>query len=161
MKDRDNKSDYATIDIIARADDASKIQRIIERFELAVVDRNTITRAAQRNINRENENEKIKKSKEDLLLDEILSTSEKGETGTSNPYYAKTEKSPLSERNYGKENQSAEGTVRRQQKPSVRKKLQGYAEKAGNGRNLEKNILDKGRKTIPALKKQRNTGRER
>lgn len=45
LKDRDNKSDYATIDIIARADDASKIQRIIERFELAVVDRNTITRA--------------------------------------------------------------------------------------------------------------------
>ena len=161
LKDRDNKSDYATIDIIARADDASKIQRIIERFELAVVDRNTITRAAQRNINRENENEKIKKSKEDLLLDEILSTSGKGETDTSNPYYAKTEKSPLSERNYGKENQSAEGTVRRQQKPSVRKKLQGYAEKAGNGRNLEKNAPDKGRKTIPALRKQRNTGRER
>ena len=68
LKDRDNKSDYATIDIIARADDASKIQRIIERFELAVVDRNTITRAAQRNINRENENEKIKKSKELSLI---------------------------------------------------------------------------------------------
>ena len=34
LKDKDNGSPEAAVDIIARAEDASKIQRIVERFEL-------------------------------------------------------------------------------------------------------------------------------
>ena len=39
LKDRKNKDQNAAVDVIARAEDASKIQRITERFKLATVDR--------------------------------------------------------------------------------------------------------------------------
>ena len=38
LKDKNDKSDTAVVDVIARAEDASKIQRITERFQLATVD---------------------------------------------------------------------------------------------------------------------------
>ena len=39
LRDKNTKSDTATIDIIARAEDAAKIQRISDRFELGKVDK--------------------------------------------------------------------------------------------------------------------------
>lgn len=42
LRDKNNKDKNAFVDIIARADDASKIQRIIDRFDLATVDKGTI-----------------------------------------------------------------------------------------------------------------------
>ena len=39
LKDRKNTDPNAAVDVIARAEDASKIQRIIERFKLATVNR--------------------------------------------------------------------------------------------------------------------------
>ena len=39
LKDKSNKDQNAAVDVIARAEDASKIQRITERFKLATVDR--------------------------------------------------------------------------------------------------------------------------
>lgn len=42
LKDKNNKSDTAVVDVIARAEDASKIQRITERFQLATVDTATV-----------------------------------------------------------------------------------------------------------------------
>ena len=142
LKDRENKSDYATVDIIARADDAAKIQRIMDRFDFTVTRDNTITGIAKEHV--------PEKSREDVILDEVLSIP-KEEKDASNPFSARTEKSPLSEQNYERE-KSAEGTVRRQNKPSVKKKLQGYAEK-----NSKKESITG--KTLPT--KQRNTGKER
>ena len=42
LKDKDNKSDFATVDVIARAEDAAKIQRIMDRFELAKIDKASV-----------------------------------------------------------------------------------------------------------------------
>ena len=42
LKDKNDKSDNAVVDVIARAEDASKIQRITERFQLATVDTATV-----------------------------------------------------------------------------------------------------------------------
>ena len=42
LKDKNDKSDTAVVDVIARAEDASKIQRITERFQLATVDTATV-----------------------------------------------------------------------------------------------------------------------
>lgn len=142
LKDRENKSDYATVDIIARADDAAKIQRIMDRFDFTVTRDNTITGAAKEHV--------PEKSREDAILDEVLSVP-KEEKEASNPFSARTEKSPLFEQRYERE-KSAEGTVRRQNKPSVKKKLQGDAEK-----NSKKESI--AGKTLPT--KQRNTGKER
>ena len=42
LKDKNDKSDTAVVDVFARAEDASKIQRITERFQLATVDTATV-----------------------------------------------------------------------------------------------------------------------
>lgn len=39
LRDKNTKGENAPVDIIARAEDASKIQRIVERFELGKVDK--------------------------------------------------------------------------------------------------------------------------
>ena len=42
LRDKNTKGENAPVDIIARAEDASKIQRIVERFELGKVDKASI-----------------------------------------------------------------------------------------------------------------------
>jgi len=42
LKDKNNTSEKAMVDVIARAEDASKIQRITERFKLATIDTATV-----------------------------------------------------------------------------------------------------------------------
>ena len=42
LRDRNNNYENAPVDIIARAEDASKIQRIVDRFELGKVDKASI-----------------------------------------------------------------------------------------------------------------------
>jgi len=48
LKDRKNTDPNAAVDIIARAEDASKIQRITERFKLATVNRADVSLDVQR-----------------------------------------------------------------------------------------------------------------
>lgn len=48
LKDKYNKDGNVPIDIIARAEDASKIQRIFDRFELGNVDKGSIVANAER-----------------------------------------------------------------------------------------------------------------
>ena len=50
LRDKNNKDKNAFVDIIARADDASKIQRIIDRFDLATVDKGTIVSQSEKAI---------------------------------------------------------------------------------------------------------------
>ena len=48
LKDKSNKDPTAAVDVIARAEDASKIQRITERFRLATVNRADVSLDVQR-----------------------------------------------------------------------------------------------------------------
>ena len=48
LKDRNNKDPNAAVDVIARAEDASKIQRITERFKLTTVRREDVSIDVQR-----------------------------------------------------------------------------------------------------------------
>ena len=48
LKDKSNKDPTAAVDVIARAEDASKIQRITERFRLATVNRADVSLDIQR-----------------------------------------------------------------------------------------------------------------
>ena len=48
LKDKSNKDPNAAVDVIARAEDASKIQRITERFRLATVNRADVSLDIQR-----------------------------------------------------------------------------------------------------------------
>lgn len=126
LKDKDNQSDFAEADVIARAEDAAKIQRIMERFELASVDKASVVSEVTKEIEAKNAKGK---DKADLILDEVLTKPDGKESGL-NPNMAKTEKSPLSEQNLKKENRFEEGG--KQQKPSVRKQLESYKEENAN-----------------------------
>lgn len=52
LRDKNTKSDTAMVDIIARAEDAAKIQRISDRFELGKVDKASIVSEAEKEAER-------------------------------------------------------------------------------------------------------------
>ncbi len=75
LRDKSNKDKNAEVDIIARAEDASKIQRIVERFELGTVDKAEIVTQAEKNIEkrRSDENEPTAPNENtDEILDAIF-----------------------------------------------------------------------------------------
>ena len=103
LRDKNNKSPTATVDIIARAEDSAKIQRIIERFDLTKADKATVIGNVERDMK------------------------ERMEQAKSNPTTARTDRSPQSEKNLQNPSLSAkEGSSSPDRKPSVREKLNGY-----------------------------------
>lgn len=61
LRDKNTKGDNVPIDIIARAEDASKIQRIVERFELGKVDKAAIVTESQKAVEKRDALEKDKR----------------------------------------------------------------------------------------------------
>ena len=105
------KSVDGMVDIMVRAEDASKINRIVDRFNLAK-----------------------------RLVDDILSKPiSKEENEMSNPKVAKTEKSPLSEPTSNNKNKSDKGT--KSEKPSVREEIKSIKEEQKKERDLDKSEL--------------------
>lgn len=116
------------VDVMVRAEDASKINRIVERFKLATVDTASI----------KHEIEKTKAEKEsappppeqamsedDKLLDDMLGApTKKEENAAPSPFAPGTEKSPPSAPTSKKPDKAAEGTSKgMERKPSVREEL--------------------------------------
>lgn len=119
LKDRSNHSDTATVDIIARAEDAAKIQRIMERFELATVDRGQVMTS----IEKTREKATIK-DRATALVEEILKDESDKKPELLNPGKAGKEKDRPSVRNSDGRERFKDDT----KKPSVRVKLQKYRE---------------------------------
>ena len=136
LRNKDDKSDSASVDIIARADDAPQIDRIINRFNLASVDKDAVVSEVKKDI----EARKVKeagngeKSYADVILEKALKKPEREEEKDVNPSLARTEKSPLSEQNSMNENRSGEGICDQIKKPSVKDKLNEYKKKSEKSR---------------------------
>ena len=118
LRDRNNQDPTAAVDVIARADDASKIQRITERFRLTTVSHATVVGQTAR--------------EKDALFPKAEPQNDRPE----NPFQARTGRGPLSAPDSRRESRSngptSTGTTR--DRPSVRKKLEGYrraAERTG------------------------------
>ena len=121
LKDRKNTDPNAAVDVIARAEDASKIQRITERFKLATVNRADVTMDIQRD--------------KDIMF-------------PSNPSLAKTERDHLSLPSSTQASPS-NGFPGKTERPSVREKLNVYKaeiarEKTDKARDLAKDMVSKG-----------------
>ena len=90
------------IDIIARAEDASKIQSIVERFELGKVDKAAIVTESQKAVEKR---EALEKGQADQTKNEIITEEavrkpiQKEWASQSNPTVAKTDKNPPSRQN--------------------------------------------------------------
>lgn len=133
LTDRQNKDPNAEVDVIARAEDASKINRIKERFDLAAVDTASIVNEAEKSKETktapaEPEMATPEKAEKDKLLDELMGKPIQKEESAPNPSVAKTEKSPLSEPTSEQRGNTAEGITKRADKPSVRGELRQIRE---------------------------------
>ena len=134
LTDRQNKDPNAEVDVIARAEDASKINRIKERFDLAAVDTASIVNEAEKSKETkaappEPEVATPEKAQKDKLLDELMGKPIQKEENAPNPSVAKTEKSPLSEPTSEQPKKSAEGaTMTKAEKPSVKEELRKIRE---------------------------------
>lgn len=149
LKDKDNPSDFATVDVIARAEDASKIQRIMERFELASVDKASVVSGVRKDIQmrKAKENDIPIKSDEERILDDLQIKPMQKEANEVNPHTAKTEKSPLSEQN-SKQGNRFEGISKQPDKISVREKLNGYKAAVEKSKEVVKNEPEKDKSTF-------------
>lgn len=139
LADRGNKDPNAEVDVIARAEDASKINRIVERFNLASVDTASIVTEVEKS--RDTKGVDVKdgqpepdigvqeKAEKDRLLDALMGKPVQKEENALNPSVAKTEKSPLSEPTSEQPKKSAEGaSMTKTEKPSVKEELRKIKE---------------------------------
>ena len=129
LRDKNTKDENAPVDIIARAEDASKIQRIVDRFELGgKVDKGSIISEVEKDVadREETANEKPTKSRGEIIVEEALGKANQKEGNTQeNPSAAKTDKSPPSERNSKEGGSHTDKGVAKpaKKKPSVREKM--------------------------------------
>ena len=140
------KSLDGMVDIMVRAEDASKINRIVDRFNLATVDTASIKSEIQKSKDSKDKGVVIK-SVEERIVDNILSKPiSREENDMSNPQVAKTEKNPPSEPILNNKNKSDKGT--KSEKPSVREEIKSIKEEQKKERDLDKSEL-KNEKTQP------------
>lgn len=131
LKDRD--ANDGITDIMVRAEDASKINRIFERFKLATVDmaavKTEITKAKEKkNDIPEPERVSAEKSPEERFVDELMQkpVPNREEGQTQNPTEGRVTKSRQSEPTSPPKGSSARGSSEpeRSQRPSVKKELE-------------------------------------
>lgn len=129
LKEKNNTSGIC--EIMVRAEDAAKISRIVDKFELATIDTKAIKAAIM--AQRENKDIPVLTEKEhDELVSKLMED--------KNPKVARTEKSDnLSEHTYKKQNVAKDSLTER---PSVRKQL----EEIKKERSSTTNTKDKSKK---------------
>ena len=133
------KSVDSMVDIMVRAEDASKINRIVDRFNLSTYDKASIKSEIQKTKDSKDKGVVIK-SVEERLVDDILSKPiNKEENEMSNPQLAKTEKNPPLEPTLNNKNKLDKGT--KSDKPSVREKIKSIKEEQKKERDLDKSEL--------------------
>ncbi len=162
LRDKNTKGDNVPVDIIARAEDASKIQRIVERFELGKVDKAAIvTEAEKAKANREAKQlDKPQKSKNEIITEEAVEKPKQKEGNSqSNPHIAKTEKDPLSRQNLEQDDmQSDKGVVKSpEKKPSVKEKLDRYKAQARKQKEAERSTVNEIKDTSKSKQKNGQT----
>ena len=102
LTDRQNKDPNAEVDVIARAEDASKISRIVERFNLASVDTASIVAEAEASRDTPAAPETKEKSDTEKLIDDLFGnparkTSQAGQVGEKERrgfFYEETAEAP-------------------------------------------------------------------
>ena len=133
------------VDIIARAEDAAKIQRISDRFELGKVDKASIVSEAEKAVaDREAAaNEVPTKSRGEIIVEEAMGKPMQKEGNShQNPSVAKTDKSPLSERDSETTGTHTDKGVAKaaDKKPSVKEKLDRYKAAAKAEKEAERPV---------------------
>ncbi len=142
LKDKNGK-DTGMTDIIARAEDASKIQRIFDKYGLGKVERSTVKAESEKEPEKEpegktKETEKTGDGKADKEKEEE-GKAEKEKSQKPNPGVARTGKDRPSEPDSTTAATRGEGKESKEERPSVKEKLDRYkAEAAKETANEQK-----------------------
>ena len=135
LTDRKNKDPNAEVDVIARAEDASKISPIVTEAEKS---KDAKDGQPEPDIGVQ------EKAEKDKLLDELMGKPVQKEENAPNPSVAKTEKSPQSEPTSEQPKKSAEGATMTKEKPSVREELRKIKESRKEQKaEINTSVLDK------------------
>ena len=160
--DRNNKNLDGMVDIMVKEEDASRINRIVERFKLTTVDTAKIETEVTKSIKNREAHKKEKgvqeKSKEEQLEDVLAQKPlQKEQILQENFNVAKTEKSPLSEPSL-MTSKMQEGVSKGAKKPSVKKEL---AELKVEARKLDElKTKDKAINNVAQIPKKNNIKRK-
>ena len=140
----DKKNPDGKVDIMCRAEDAAKINRIVNRFKLSSYDEVSIKSEIMKSRDGKEANDKgvETKSLDDLVDDLMAKPVQKEENTMSNPELAKTAKSPQSEHSSTSKNKTEVGT-NSDKKPSVREEIKNIKEEQKQKAELEKSDLKK------------------
>lgn len=135
LRDKNSNDPNATVDVIARAEDASKIQRIADRFNFATVDKASIVKDVEKSVadRKETEIEKPTKTKGEIIVEKAMASPVKeSENSNQNPDVAKTDKNPQSRQSSGEHDMKTDKGISKstEKKPSVKEKLERYKEDA-------------------------------
>lgn len=142
LKDKGDRSGSGAADIIERAEDAAKIQRIVDRFGLSKVERGSAVSEI-----RDDRKKQSGRSPAEDLIDDVLKDAG-SEKQSQNPAHAEMEKSRPSLQNSGHADPSAEGTKDPGKKPSVRDKLAEYKVQGKCSKEPEKSLSQAGKKKV-------------
>lgn len=152
--DKKQKNVDGMVDIMVKAEDAGKINRIVERFNLATIDTASIKSDIQKSKESKDKGIEIK-SVEEKLVDDILSKPvSKEENEISNPQVAKTEKSPLSEPSLENKRKLEEGA--KLEKPSVRERIKEIKKERMAKPELDKSSKEKEKKSKNKITKHKH-----
>lgn len=109
LVNKDNKSPDGLVDIMVRAEDAPKVNRIVDRFKLSTIDVSKIEKVALKNENKQNITDFVEeKSEEDLIVEDLLGKNEVKETTEETPSISNTVDDILSEPSSKSKNQLVE-----------------------------------------------------
>ena len=179
LKDRKNNDPNAAVDVIARAEDASKIQRITERFKLATVNRVNVSldihrdrdklfpkdksvkdtlrggKPEEESMHPDPERNLLPADNEEPIEGQMIMDGPKQEEPQINPSLAKTERDHLSEPNSMQTNRS-NGFRGKTERTSVREQLRVYkaeiaAERAEKAKDVVSKGLDAARDAVKAV----------
>ncbi|MCC7570336.1 MAG: PcfB family protein [Clostridiales bacterium] len=142
LKDKNSKDGDAVVDVMARADDASKIQRITERFRFDTVDRATVIGEIAK--------EKGAKAEPSKAAEKMI----------PNPSRAQTENVPLSERS-SKQTSRSGSMNGENSRESVREKLNGYKSEAEKSKAARTKTRSKGSRSTARKAPNKNKAKGR
>ena len=157
LREKNQDDNSAPVDIIARADDASKIQRIVERFQLGTIDKATVISEAQGRIAERDEQKKDEpeRTRGERITEEAIKKEEE-----VNPSSAKTDNVPLSKQDLRNSERTDKGEIDDpHDRPSVRKKLEKYtvqvrsAKEAARSEKTPENALNQMLNNQPVVNK--------
>ena len=145
IRDKKSKEVDDMVDIIVKEEDASRINRIVEKFKLTTVDTAKMETEVTKSIEEREAQKKemgVQEKTKEQQLEEVLSDKplQKEQNTNENFNVAKTEKSPLSKPS-SMTSKMQEGVSKEVTKPSVKKELAELkveAEKLDNQKNKEK-----------------------